>query len=67
MLEIGPRDGLDTFRLETLDPKEIVIMDLKNRTEENKHWLKNLKGKTLTLTNYMYLSPEEYKQLGKLI
>ena len=29
ILEIGPRDGLDTFRLETLDPKEIVIMDFK--------------------------------------
>ena len=66
ILEIGPRDGLDTFRLETLDPKEIVIMDLKNRTEENKHWLKNLKVKNSYIeANYMYLSPEEYKQLGK--
>ena len=33
ILEIGPRDGLDTFRLETLNPEEIIIMDLKNRTE----------------------------------
>ena len=55
ILEIGPRDGLDTFRLETLNPEEIIIMDLKNRTEENEHWLKNLKVKNSYIeANYMY-------------
>ena len=66
ILEIGPRDGLDTFRLETLNPEEIIIMDLKNRTEENEHWLKNLKVKNSYIeANYMYLSNEEYIELGK--
>tara|TARA_A100001011_G_scaffold16820_1_gene17526 strand:- start:12056 stop:12796 length:741 start_codon:yes stop_codon:yes gene_type:complete len=66
ILEIGPRDGLDTFRLQTLKPEEIVIMDLKNRTKENKEWLKELTTEYQYIeANFMYLTEQEYKDIGK--
>ena len=66
ILEIGPRDGLDTFRLEELKPSEIVIMDLPNRTQENLEWMKTLKTKhTYIEDNFMYMKNEDYENLGK--
>ena len=65
ILEIGPRDGLDTYRLEKLNPNEIVIMDLPNRTEENLKWMKDLNvNHEYIEANFMYMSEEDYKKLG---
>jgi len=44
ILEIGPKDGQDTNRLLTLKPKELCVIDLPNKEESNKLWLKELKA-----------------------
>lgn len=65
-LEIGPRDGIDTFRLEELNPSEIVIFDLPDKTEKNLQWLKNLKvNHKFIEENFMYLEPDFFEKLGK--
>ena len=66
VLEIGPRDGEDTFRLETLNPNEIIIFDLPDKTENNLPWLKKLKIKhTFIEDNFMYIKESELNKLGK--
>ena len=42
ILEIGPRDGEDSQRLASLNPKDFFIIDLPNRTKNNLDWIKNL-------------------------
>ena len=65
VLEIGPRDGEDTFRLETLNPKEIIIFDLPDKTENNLPWLNNLKVKhTFIEENFMYIDTTEFHKIG---
>tara|TARA_B100001996_G_scaffold121944_1_gene92181 strand:- start:318 stop:1070 length:753 start_codon:yes stop_codon:yes gene_type:complete len=65
-LEIGPRDGEDTFRLETLSPSEIVIFDLPDKTENNLTWLKKIKTNYKFIEdNFMYISKKEFEDLGK--
>lgn len=39
ILEIGPKDGLDSKRLQSLGPKELVFVDLPEKDEENQRWL----------------------------
>ncbi len=66
ILEIGPRDGDDTFRLEKLNPKEIVIIDLPDKTEQNLKWLKQLKvNYDFIEANFMYMTNEDIENLGK--
>jgi hypothetical protein len=66
ILEVGPKDGCDSKRLASLSPKEFVMIDLPNKREGNEKWLGQITGcKTTYLeTNFMYMSPEEYQQLG---
>ncbi len=66
ILEIGPRDGLDTFRLEKLKPKEIIIFDLPDKTQNNLKWMKKLNvNYKFVEKNFMYISKKEYEELGK--
>ena len=46
ILEIGPRDGLDTKRLESLNPTKITLIDLPDKEENNMEWLKDIKTQT---------------------
>ena len=39
ILEIGPRDGEDSQRLASLNPKDFFIIDLPNRTKNNLDWI----------------------------
>ena len=39
ILEIGPRDGLDSKRLASLQPGELVMIDLPEKREGNEKWL----------------------------
>jgi len=65
-LEIGPRDGEDTFRLETLSPKEITIFDLPDKSENNQNWIKKLKVNYKFIEdNFMYIDTKEFESLGK--
>ncbi|GIR20690.1 hypothetical protein CM15mP35_09510 [bacterium] len=44
ILEIGPRDGEDSFRIEDFNPSEYVLIDLPDKEEINLKWLSNLKS-----------------------
>ncbi len=42
ILEIGPKDGLDSKSLASLDPKELVMIDLPEKHEGNVKWLSEM-------------------------
>lgn len=77
VLEIGPRDGEDTLRLDTLKPSHISLIDLPIIQDETHHsnyyWenymkenLKKLKTPyDFFLNNFHYMSNKELKDLGK--
>jgi len=66
ILEIGPRDGLDSKRLESLSPKEFVIIDLPERSRGNEKWFSGLScPKKYIEGNFMYMPTEEFNALGK--
>ena len=65
ILEIGPKDGEDTFRLETLSPSEIVMFDLPDKDEENKKWLDKLKVKNqYYVENFLYIDKNITDKIG---
>ena len=64
-LEIGPKDGEDTERLRSLEPKEYIMFDLPDKTEFNETWVHTLeKNEKLIIKNFLYLANEEYENLG---
>lgn len=67
ILEIGPKDGLDTKRLSNFNPEELCLIDLANKEEGNKVWLKELHSEVLKYFtgNIMYdkVFKEEYFDL----
>ena len=66
ILEIGPKDGEDTFRLEDLNPSELVLVDLADKEEENNKWINKLKCNFKFIQgNFLYFSQKEYEELGK--
>lgn len=65
ILEIGPKDGLDSLRLDGLEPSELVLMDLPEKSS-NVDWLKKINCQYSYITNnFMYMSKNEKEQLGK--
>jgi 2-polyprenyl-3-methyl-5-hydroxy-6-metoxy-1,4-benzoquinol methylase len=65
-LEIGPKDGEDTERLHSLNPKEFIMFDLPDKSEQNEKWKDNLqKTDKLYIKNFLYLSNKEYEDLEK--
>ncbi len=42
VLEIGPKDGLDTRRLLTLDPERLTLIDLPRLETSNRVWLRQI-------------------------
>ena len=66
ILEIGPRDGEDSVRLEEFLPSEFVLIDLPDKEEINKQWLGDLKSNHKFIqANFLYMSQEDYESLGK--
>ena len=77
ILEIGPRDGEDTLRLDTLNPSHISLIDLPIIQSEahhsNYYWenymkenLKKLKSPyEFYFNNFHYMSIKELEALGK--
>jgi len=66
ILEIGPRDGEDSFRIEDFNPSEYVLIDLPDKEEINLKWLNNLKSNHKFIqTNFLYMTQEDYESLGK--
>src|SRR5258708_4645509 len=60
ILEIGPRDGLDSIRFAKLNPTELVMIDLPEKREVVNQWLTSvICPKQYLEANFMYMSPEE--------
>ena len=54
-MEIGPKDGEDTERLHTLNPKELIMFDLPDKTEQNEKWKDKLKDNDKLYVNNFYI------------
>jgi 2-polyprenyl-3-methyl-5-hydroxy-6-metoxy-1,4-benzoquinol methylase len=66
ILEIGPKDGLDTRRLAGLGPSELVVMDLPHRRAEVEAWLPSIPCPVRCIVaNFNYLSPADLDDLGQ--
>ena len=77
ILEIGPKDGEDTLRLDSLKPSTLTLIDLPLLKNEDHHLNKyykeflkpnleklNVKYK-LIFSNFHYMDKKEYDELGK--
>jgi 2-polyprenyl-3-methyl-5-hydroxy-6-metoxy-1,4-benzoquinol methylase len=66
LLEIGPKDGLDSKRLASLQPSELVMIDLPEKKQQVVAWLSDISCPHKYIeANFMYLPQEEYLSLGK--
>jgi len=66
ILEIGPRDGEDSIRLEELNPSEFILIDLPDKEAINNQWLGDLKSNHKFIqANFLYMSQEDYDSIGK--
>lgn len=65
ILEIGPKDGLDSIRLASLNPSELVMIDLPEKHKGNIKWLSKIRCPHKYIEqNFMYMSKQEYHALG---
>lgn len=65
ILEIGPRDGLDSNRLASLQPKELVMIDLPEKREGNEQWLNQITCPSKYIeANLMYMPTQDYDALA---
>jgi len=66
ILEIGPKDGLDSKRLASLQPVELVMIDLPDKREGNQAWLPEIECPNRYIEdNLMYMPADEYERLGR--
>ena len=66
VLEIGPKDGLDSIRLASLNPRELVMVDLPEKRMRVKGWLDDiLCPRRYVEANIMYMSDSELLELGR--
>jgi tRNA (mo5U34)-methyltransferase len=64
VLEIGPKDGADSLRIQSLNPEEIIFLDLPEKRNDSDSWLNNITSKHIYITgNLLYL--KEIETLGK--
>ncbi len=65
ILEIGPRDGLDSLRLSSLKPEELVMIDLPEKQSVTASWLPEIACPHRYIeANFMYMPEAEIKSLG---
>jgi len=66
VLEIGPKHGEDSRLLATLDPSELVLVDLPEKKPKVETWLGSVPCTTSFIAgNVLYLSDEERHRLGE--
>jgi hypothetical protein len=66
ILEIGPKDGLDSKRLASCSPNELVMIDLPEKHEGNIEWIRELTCLNRYIEeNLLYMSIQDYEALGK--
>jgi tRNA (mo5U34)-methyltransferase len=67
ILEIGPKHGKDSLLLATLNPSELVLIDLPEKASLVHEWFPQLSATCKALhvkANILSLTEEQYKQLG---
>lgn len=65
ILEIGPKDGLDSKRLASLLPEELVMIDLPEKREGNEQWFSQITCPSKYIeANFMYMPTQDYEALG---
>lgn len=65
ILEIGPKDGLDSCRLASLQPDELVMIDLPEKRQALDDWRSQITCPHRYIErNFMYMPREEYAGLG---
>lgn len=66
ILEIGPRDGLDSRRLASLDPAELVMIDLPEKREIVAPWIGEIACPHRYIeANFMYMPEADLADLGR--
>jgi|TARA_B100000315_G_scaffold226922_1_gene234270 SAM-dependent methyltransferase len=66
VLEIGPKDGLDSIRLASLKPRELVLVDLPEKRTRVEGWLDDIQcPHRYVEANVMYMSADEFLALGR--
>jgi 2-polyprenyl-3-methyl-5-hydroxy-6-metoxy-1,4-benzoquinol methylase len=65
ILEIGPKHGLDTRLLATLEPSELVTIDLPEKGGTIASWLKDVPVARHVEANVLYLTDSERAELGR--
>lgn len=66
ILEIGPKDGMDSNRLASLCPSELVMIDLPEKRAGNEVWLEKLACPHKYIeANFMYMPAAKFEELGK--
>jgi SAM-dependent methyltransferase len=66
ILEIGPRDGLDSRRLAGLQPAELVFVELPEKDAVTRSKLADIACPHRYIeANYLYMSEDERRQLGR--
>ncbi len=66
ILEIGPRDGLDSRRLDALRPAELVLVDLPEKRSVTEGWVSTLACPHRYIeANLMYMPAPEIEALGR--
>jgi SAM-dependent methyltransferase len=65
ILEIGPKHGLDTRLLATLEPRELVTVDLPEKGDTIASWLAEVPAARHVEANVLYLSDSERAELGR--
>ena len=66
ILEIGPKHGKDSLLLATLNPSELVLIDLPEKDSMVGAWLSQLSCSTSYLEgNVLYLTKKQCEKLGR--
>jgi 2-polyprenyl-3-methyl-5-hydroxy-6-metoxy-1,4-benzoquinol methylase len=65
ILEIGPKHGLDTRLLATLEPIELVTIDLPEKGDTIASWLPEVPAARHIEANVLYLSEQDRAELGR--
>lgn len=69
ILEVGPKHGKDSLLLASLQPSELVLIDLPQKTPTIRQWLPSvakLCRSSYIEGNLLYLNPEQYEQVGTI-
>lgn len=65
ILEIGPKHGLDTRLLATLEPRELVTVDLPEKADTIASWLSEVPVARHVEANVLYMGERERAELGR--